>query len=122
MVTDDRGGFRQLWSVRRRGALEAGAFLALCIVVSATAIAVKESRASLFPLAAIDAASSAELAVDADALMAPVPMGAGPAPSVDGSGAAPTESLSDNAKEAPAAPGVVLDQIFGHSVDQVMAQ
>lgn len=111
MVTDDRGGFRQLWSVRRRWALEAGAFLALCIVVSATAIAVKESRASLFPLAAIDAATSAELTSDADAPLAPLPMGApSPAPAADqpdATPAAPTESLTDNAKEAPAAPGVV---------------
>ncbi len=113
MITDDQGGFRQQWSVRRRWALEAGAFVALCIVVSATAIAVKESRSSLYPLAAIDEATSAELTIDADAPLALLPLAAElPAPAVDApdAAAAPlitTESLTDNAKEAPAAPGVV---------------
>lgn len=101
MVMDDQTGFRQ--RISRRVSIDAAAYALLLLLVAASAIAVKESRATLRPLVAIDAATSAELSLDS--APAPLPLEAVPVPAVE---PAPSEADAlGSAREAPAAPGAV---------------
>lgn len=91
---------------RRRRRLELAGFAALAVLVAGSAIAAKEARKGLFPLAAIDAATQAELHRDTDATPT------APALSTESHGdpslaAEPETDPFANARPAPDAPGVV---------------
>jgi 3D (Asp-Asp-Asp) domain-containing protein len=90
--------FEQRWNVRRRGILEAAAFSLLAVLVVASAVTVKESREDLVPLAAVDAATDAELHLDPGPLLHGPSVPPEPEPIID---------PFAQAQEAPGAPGVV---------------
>jgi 3D (Asp-Asp-Asp) domain-containing protein len=95
-------GFAWARQARRRRALEVAAFCLIALMVAGSAIAAKEARRGLFPLAAIDAATEAELRRDAEHRPAASPE-AESAPLADNAIPDPFEG----AKSAPNAPGVV---------------
>lgn len=106
MVTEDHAVFKQHWSVRRRSAIEAVAFVLLCLLVAGSAIAVKELRESIYPLAAIDPATDAELRRET----ASGPAATSSAPASEAPFPADAEAMADpfaDAAKAPGAPGVV---------------
>jgi 3D (Asp-Asp-Asp) domain-containing protein len=120
MVTED--GFRR--GINRRALLEAGAFSALLILVAISAIAVKESRATLRPLVAIDDATTAELNAEiaigghTPDLDAPADDPLNPKSRIQNSKS--EADLFASAEAAPSAPGVVR-WFNGRPVRQVRA-